>query len=102
MFGLWHDEDIAGLFMLSRAGARSEAIVTCEIAPRYRKQGIGTAALTTLIDGSAAEFGFQKFSAEINADNIASYKMAKHVGFTVMGMVGADLQLEYRVPTIAS
>jgi RimJ/RimL family protein N-acetyltransferase len=52
------------------------------IAGPDRGRGLATAAVAMLLDWAVAELGIDRFFLEVEPDNVASVRLATHLGFT--------------------
>jgi phosphinothricin acetyltransferase len=81
--------DIVGWAALSHVSSRSVyagvAEVSIYIDAKYRKQGIGTALMTALVQESEAE-GIWTLQAGIFPENIGSIELHKKHGFRILGV----------------
>lgn len=78
-----YNEESVGVARLEPIG-QQRAEVSLTIAPNRRRRGIGTAALTALIDTAAAN-GTEELVARIRSTNEHSQRTFERAGFALVG-----------------
>jgi RimJ/RimL family protein N-acetyltransferase len=64
------------------------------LSPAFRRRGLGTAAVRSLLEWVEAQEGVTRVTARIEATNVASRRLIERLGFTVCGTAGKDVVYE--------